>query len=538
MHVGDLDPSKKAFTVSYVGLLATLVLAALAANLVLRFAATSIWDDAYFFTRYADNHLASGVYSWNRGESPGYGLTSVAYGAWIWLLRLPGGEAPLSLWLGSLFWGIATLAGLWRLVRSQAAGDRSQRKGLSVLLFALVGMNAPHLALHFTSGMDTCLAMAWMTGYLSLWKRFQGHLSPGKSLLLGLYGGMAWFVRPDLLLFPLLLPLLQAFLGIKTLQRRMAGYLLLFTCFMVLLLMAGGVKYLGGLFPLSFYVKSLHSYGDGMSKAYWLEGVRHVGWFLLWNLPLVILMTSAIFAAYRQRLPAFSRTDRALIACLVIFLGYQALLVTPIMGYHQRLLYPVWPILVYLACKSWNVWIRLRGGVPSFPPVAKAGLLVGICIWMGAGGWIHRPRSVPVAFGRMDVGTAYEVLGRNNWPHLREFLLLGDSLTIASTELGILSAMAPGHVIYDLAGLHDSGTARYGLNTSHLLRVQQPDLIYLPHPDYAEMTEAIRSDPAFRSGYLEYPPDSLHSWLGIALRRESPFFPRMQQVLGKEESVE
>lgn len=538
MHKSDLHHAGSPLTNRFVGILAALVMAALGFNLLVRFGASQIWDDAYFFSRYADNYRASGDYSWNVGEPPSYGLTSVAYGAWIFVVRLLGGEAPLSLWLGSLFWGAVTMVGLWRLVHLQSGGDIAQRRALYALFWVLIGLNVLHLAVHFSSGMDTSLAMAWLGAYLYLWKRFEGKLSPGKALALGLLGGMAWFIRPDLLLFPIFMPLAQALLGIRPLQRKMAGYILLFTCFMVLLLMGGGVKYLGGLFPLSFYVKSLNSYGEGISRAYWLEGLRHLALFLAWNFPLLILMPAAIRAARKQGQSAFSRPDKALIGCLLIFLLYHAFLVTPIMGYHQRFLYPVWPIMVYLTCKSWTVWMRLKGGIPKFPAWMPLSLLAGLSLWILAFTWVKRPANISATIGKMDLNTAYRELGQNNWPYLPQFLYLGDSLKIASTELGILGAMAPRNVIHDLSGLHNLETARYGLDTDRLLRVQQPDLIYMPHPDYLEMIQAIRSDTTFQRHYLEYPSDSLKSWLGIALWKESPYFLQMQYIVRAGKNVD
>lgn len=538
MHKNALHPPSFPWTNAGLAGLVAVVVGVLALNLAVRFSAPTIWDDAYFFTRYADNYRAAGDYSWNPGEAPSYGLTSVAYGAWIYVVRLLGGEAPLSLWMGSIVWGGVAMLGLWQLVRLQSAADEARRKAVYLLFWTLIGFNALQLAVHFTSGMDTSLAMAWLCGYLYFWKRFEGHLSPGKALLLGLWGGVAWFIRPDLLLFPIFLPLAQALLGIRNLQRRMAGYVLLFTCFMVLLLMGGGVQYLGGLFPLSFYVKSLNTYGAGISNAYWLEGLRHLGLFLLWNSPLLYLLPSVMVTARKRGQAAFSRPDKALLLCLLLFLVYHGFLVTPIMGYHQRFFYPVWPIIVYFTCKSGVAWMRFHGGIPSLRPWLRAGLAAMLALWMAVGTWWHRPANLSRTWGRMDLATAYHELGRNNWPHLPEFLYLGDSLRIASTELGILGAMAPHNTIYDLAGLHHLETARYGLDTDHLLRVQQPDLLYMPHPHYAEMIAALRADSTFQRHYLEYPADSLHAWLGVALRKDSPFFVQMKHIVQEGKIVE
>jgi hypothetical protein len=546
MRNRTLDPTDSRTTGRLLYALGTIVILMLLVNLGLRFSAVSIWDDAYFFGRYADNYRHTGHYSWNAGESPSYGLTSVAYGTWIYLVRVVfGGEPTWSLWISSLTWGCAALTTLWMLIRAQAPVERRQRKVTYALFWSMLGLNGLHLAVHFSSGMDTTFAMAWLAAYLYLFKRFEGSLSPGKSLAIGLLGGVAWFIRPDLLLFPFFLPLALAFFGKKVIQKRMAGYILLFTSFMVLLLMASGVQYLGGLFPLSFYVKSLHSYGDGISRAYNLEGLRQLGIFLLSNLPTLILLPIALWLGRKVADDGtalrFSRNDKALMIGLLLFLGFHAFLVTPIMGYHQRFLYPIWPAIVYLGCKS--LGIVLEAAPTSGWPImnwrwAKPLLALSLTLLLASSTWFNRPSNLRTTVARMDLQTAYHELGRNNWPFLPQMLYLGDSLRIASTELGILGAMASHNTIYDLSGLHDNETAQNGLNTDRLLDQQRPDLIYMPHPDYVEMIAAIRDHPSFKADYLEYRSDSLDTWLGVAIRRDSKFFIQMRDMILQGKNVD
>lgn len=538
MHESDLGHGMSLLSKRSLKVLAALVTLCLVAGVALRFGATSIWDDAYFFTRYADNYRASGDYSWNHGEPPSYGLTSVAYGAWVYVLRLLGGEATLSLWIGSAFWGGVALALVYLLARWQAVGELGLRLSMGTLFWGILALNAANIAVHICSGMDTTLAMAWLAGYLYLWKRFEGNLSPSKAMILGLLGGMAWYIRPDLLLFPIMLPLGQVLLAIKPVQKQMAGYILLFTLFMVLLLMGGGVQYLGGLFPLAFYVKSLNLAGEGISRAYYLEGLRHLGLFMLWNLPTLVLVPWAHLKARKQRQYAFSRPDMVLLACLLLFLAYQTFVVIPIMGYHQRFLYPVWPVMVYFALRSWLAMERLGGVKLRLSPAVGGASIAVLGLFMLATNWFQRPQNALRSLGHLDVATAYRELGRNNWPYLQEFVYLGDSLRMASTELGILGAMAPRNVIDDLSGLHDLETARYGLNTDRLLREHQPDLIYMPHPDYVELIAALHSDSTFQRHYVEFPADSIHAWLGIALRKESPFFVQMEHIVLRGKNVE
>jgi hypothetical protein len=541
MRKSALDPNETRISGWLLYGMGVIVVAMLIVNLGLRLSSVAVWDDAYFFSRYADNYRHSGHYSWNPGEAPSYGLTSVAYGTWVYLLRVLGGEASLTLWISSLTWGLAALTALWMLIRAQAPAQSRNRKATYALFWAMVGLNGLHLVVHFSSGMDTTFAMAWLSAYLYLFKRFEGNLSPGKSLAIGLLGGMAWFIRPDLLLFPFLLPLAQAFFGLRPLQKRMAGYILLFTTFMVLLLMGSGVEYLGGLFPLSFYVKSLHSYGAGITKAYNLEALRQLSIFLLSNLPFVLLLPLALIMGRKLPEPAFSRNDKALMVGLVIFLGFHAFLVTPIMGYHQRFLYPIWPAIVYLACKSLGVVLQAApvGGWPAMNwRWAKPTLLGLVTLWMLGSTLRNKPSNLQSTVGYMDVQTAYHELGRNNWPFLPEFLSLGDSLRIAATELGILGAMADDNTIIDLSGLHDDETAQNGLNTDRLLLTQRPDLIYMPHPDYVEMISAIEGNPIFQSDYVAFPADSLQTWLGLALRRDSKYFVQMLHIIQRGKNVE
>ena len=279
----------------------------------------------------------------------------------------------------------------------------------------------------------------------------------------------------------------------------------------------------------------------GITAAYAMAGLRQLGWFMLHNVPFLILLPIALYMARRAQPSGFSRIDKALMVGLVIFLGFHAFLVTPIMGYHQRFLYPIWPAIVYLACKSLSIVLKAApaGGWPIMNlPWGKPVLALALSAWMLGSIWLHKPTNLRTTIGHMDVSTAYHELGRNNWPFLPEFLYLGDSLEIASTELGILGVMAAHNTIYDLSGLHDNETARNGLNTDRLLRDQRPDLIYMPHPDYQEMIQEIRSNPAFQTDYAEYPAEQLHTWLGIALRKDSPFFVQMEYIIQQAKNVD
>jgi hypothetical protein len=84
------------------------------------------------------------------------------------------------------------------------------RHWLSAFFWATVALNAPMLLVHMSSGMDTTFAMAYFAAYLLLLHAFEPQLSPGKAFLTGIVGGLAWTIRPDLMLFTVGVPLAWA----------------------------------------------------------------------------------------------------------------------------------------------------------------------------------------------------------------------------------------------------------------------------------------------------------------------------------------
>ena len=220
-------------------LLVGIVLLGLMLNILLRISSASIWDDAYFFARYADNWHATGSFSWNQGDAPTYGLTSVAYGIWITALRFFGGEIPLSLWMGSLFWGIVTLVLLYRLTGNVQRSSTENSGNSTLYVFLGLCFSAVPISIHFTSGMDTSMAMAWMTAYLLFYFNVENKLSPNRAILLGVFGGLGWIIRPDLLVFPFLLAFISLVFDKRPNIRKMSAYVLLLTTATLGILMEG-----------------------------------------------------------------------------------------------------------------------------------------------------------------------------------------------------------------------------------------------------------------------------------------------------------
>ncbi|MEM7035467.1 MAG: hypothetical protein AAF570_00730 [Bacteroidota bacterium] len=512
----------------------------LLAGIVMRAGSGSIWDDSYFFSRYADHWLGTGDVSWNVGEAPVYGTTSVMYLVYMAGLRwLMDGEPALTLWVGSVLTGLLALGVLGWMVRKYTdAFGKYSLYALGIGL-ATVACNIPQLVVHFSSGMDTMAAVAYLGVYLSLVKHFEAKLSPGKALVIGVVGGMAWFVRPDLLLFTIGIPVALAVFGKRRITRLQGAYTLIFTAFVMLTQALIAAQSFEMFLPLSFYVKSMNPYGPELAAAYQWEGLANTGIFLAANILPLLLIGVAMFRNFKHWNKATSVTDKAMLLCLLGFVAYHTVFVTPIMGYGQRFLYPAWPALLLLGVRSGvyllyeqphaaPAWFGLQSSRRALMPVLALGAYLLVTTFL------FRPANLSKSLGDFSIRTHYELQGRHNWPFLERFSILPDDLDIASTELGILSAMNPRKKIVDMTGLHDPIYAKSGFDPVRFATVQQPDLVYLPHPDYVQMHTQLLQSEAFTKAYAIYPSVSLQSWQGIALRKDSPYFQQMKYIVDDE----
>jgi hypothetical protein len=114
------------------------------------------------------------------------------------------------------------------------------------------------------------------------------------------------------------------------------------------------------------------------------------------------------------------------------------------------------------------------------------------------------------------------------WPGLSAFSALPDDLKIATTEVGYPAAMNPRKEIIDLAGLNHTGLALGRVSLQEVIRTRHPDVVYLPHPDYVEMNEAIQADPYFRAHYDQF---ASAARLSVAVFRESRYGIVLRAIL-------
>jgi len=195
------------------GLFVFLILGLLAFHLFIHFKAASVQDDAYMFVRYADNILNSGEPSFNSGHETTYGLTSPLFLALVLPLRVLFAHNPvLTMLFASSLSAILFLSLLLHLLNVTLHREKTLIKNCIILLMlvSILG-DAVNFSVHFASGMDTMLALAFLTAYILVTIQYQETPTRFRVFITGLLGGLAFSVRPDLLIFSFALPLVVLF---------------------------------------------------------------------------------------------------------------------------------------------------------------------------------------------------------------------------------------------------------------------------------------------------------------------------------------
>jgi len=510
-------------------------LVTLAVSVAARFNFTSIWDDALMFPRYADSLLQRGVLAWNPGGPPTFGLTSNLYLLAVVPLRLFFSANPVAIMLSaSLLCGVIFLGLLIGLVARETAVSAKGRLALvAAVLFALA-LNAKTLAFHFTSGMDTTFALAYLTLYIWLAVRFHRAPSRGSAIALGVAGGLAFAARPDLLLFTWLAPLSMALCGLSPKLRRAAWGVLVLTVGITLLQMVSAYFYFGSPLPLSFFAKTAGLYGSSFSSVYHDTPGRMLALFA--QSYALVLMAAATWLAFELRKGIYSDAalERGLALAASLFIFYYLFGVVQVMPFEARFYHPSLPALLWLAvCGIVAIGKRL-GHRAKFVP--SAALLLGYVILLAVEGG-----QLDLLCQELDYGilgdlrplSLHDRLNYHGWFKLAEFSRLPDDLVIAATEVGLPAALNPRKTIIDLSGLNETQFALKPFSFERLFAQYRPDLIYLPHPDYKEMIAAIIGAPEFISHYdlldLKKMAGGPYQ-LGVAIRRDGRYASSLHTI--------
>lgn len=523
---------------------------AIVLKVISRFGVNSIWDDSFMFVRYSSNFLNSGTLSWNPGGEPTYGLTSLFYLVIILPVRLVVGYQPgLIPVISSITCGFVFLTLVGLLLQRYTVTGVVARRAFILLTFFSFATSLGALGEHLTNGMDTAFTMSFVTIFLIFGKRYEQNCSLTNIFLLGLWGGLAFATRPDLVLYGFGLPMGLVIFG----PHRLKSLAVL----AITANITGGVLLLNSLYfktplPLPFYAKGLKLYGDHIFKVYngiaWQELISYFNsyWFFFALIGLNIMLN---FKGWWKRNSTF---DKSLLAITLVFLVYYAFFVLQIMGFSQRFYYPTLPILLYLACQStgqlFELLINLLGHQLRFLP-RTIWLSSAAVVWLLAmvvlsinlfPVVVNNSKELVKAntdefLGHFDVAENYrKTFYARNWFRLNDFSALPDDLVIATTEVGYPAALNPGKIIVDMAGLNEKDFALNQFSAEGFFEKYRPDLIYLPHPDYKPMIEALTTYPYYLKQYQYFPRQQLGTDLfGIAIRRDSKYYKEMLEIVVK-----
>lgn len=479
----------------------------------------SIWDDAFIFQRYAINLAEGHGVAFNPEGAPTYGLTALLYLVPVAVVRLGVTDPALAALVTSCLSAAVALGLLGRLA-FKAAG-RGSSGWLAVASLAVV-VAAPISAEHVVSGMDTWFGVAYLA--VLLWGLHQMEARPSTWGRCGAMAAFALWVRPEMVLFGAATALAMLIWPKGAVTRRIAFKLGATIGATVLALMVGAWAYFEVPLPLPFFTKATGVYGPGFLRIYRGRGWSELGHFVAQVWPLLIPVGVELGFSPRRWWRDASATERGAATASVVLLLFHAVVALPIMGMHARFYQPVLPALVYLAARS---LARLRARAEEEEarlwPAAVVGANVllwtqllpvaGDALEMAGGRAAHDPR---VTTARL----AQETGPRKYWPGLNALPEM-PALTIATTEVGFIGVIAPEHRIIDLAGLNTKAFAFGPFDVDHLIDEVAPDIVYMPHPDYRDMTSSIENHERFRDTYIVLSRHRVGgSHFGVAIRKD------------------
>lgn len=495
------------------------------------------------FLRYARHLLEGNGLSWNIDQGPEFGLTSLVY----LILTLPAFAATartsaLALSLCSVLFGLCFVGLALRLGSAQARGQARLFRMVNVLFVAIcLAAAAPDLAAHFTSGMDTTLAMLWVALTLHV---FQGQLlnpSPKQGSALSILAGLTFSVRPDALI--LVAPLVLFFVvqaEQSSIRRRFLPLLVFLTVILLQLLLAW--CYFGQMLPNPFFVKSGSHYGGVFQDFYQGLGVHYLLLFLS-SLPWICAAFLAQLCFCRHSL---SKVQMLLLGSAATFLAYHAAIVTPIMGFHARFLFPALPLFLLLAtdsvmalCKKFcerEDWVQKLARYP-FPILFLPVVLFASALKPAE--TIEKLSSfrwTSLQVTQWELPLIYRERFTKSWAGLDAIAELPGRLSFASTEVGLLGALNLDRPVLDLTGLQDRRFL-VPFNAQTVMDLL-PDVIYMPFPHYAEMLAAIEASPRFQTEYRYFPAAALDTRFGVALLKKSPYFAALVSILDRTSGTE
>jgi len=485
---------------------------------------TTTFDDAYMFLRYAENALAGHGIAWNPDGVQTYGATSLLYLGLVIVGRglFPFADASAILVVTSCVLGLAALT-LMVLVLGRVAVSDFFRKNFFILpvFMAVLFFLSPDYLFHATSGMDTTLAMLCNTLVIFAALNWVGRENTASLLMLIAAAYASFLARPDDLIYAVVFPALYGLFFLR--ENRVKKVFQFGMGLAAVLAIDTAVKYVvfGDPLPLPFYAKTA-GYDDGYTGAGRWNPVAYLFDFLGLMFPFIFIAMISVSRHTRRLAAAF------FIPVLVTFTYFFS--VTQIMGFGARYYFPSVPFFVIGA---WMLFDRrleqVRPAVVFRSPLRIAATVVAASILflppVGAlleaayeRTFIATLRVYESGFAQ-DFETELPELGW--WQSIDAVSAICEKLPagtkVGLSEYGLVGARCVHIHIIDPLGLHDPFFAHNGFSSTEFFN-REPDLIWFPHPDYADIISSIQDDLRFQTNY-EYYPGAFD--YGIAIRKDA-----------------
>lgn len=499
----------------------------------------AVMDDAFIFQRYAHNLLAGEGLRFNPGGEPTYGLTALLFVVPAALGHLLAGSNPLlGALLASCLCGLLMLTLAVQLLWEHVDGSRTARL-VGLLLFAtcLAWSATPE---HFASGMDTTFALAYLAGLLIAADRFERRPGQGRAITVGVMGGLAFWVRPDLASFGLALPAAMVLWAKGRDERRHGAVALGVAVAGLAALLAINRLYFSSALPLAFYAKSPGAYEGALARVYGGRASEHLLEFVRGWWPVLLIVGLEVVSRSRSYWRHATPLDKGALAATLVCMAYYWLLALPVVADGQRFFQPAALACGYLAARTVARWERELG--PALRRVDRGALALA-----ASGGMVVLLALIAPIF--VDYGKRFSVAVTQRkwrwdplrvarlqgpsgyWFKLPQVTALPDELVIATTEVGFLGALNPHKTIIDMAGLNERRFAHQPFDPGWLLDERRPDWIYMPHEDYGPMVQALLHHPSFQA-YEHHDKHRLKTrHFGVALRKDSPHYPAMRELV-------
>ncbi len=506
------------------------------------FGVMSMWsdewvqDDALIFYRYVTNLLQHGEIAFNPAGPPTYGVSSLGHLLVMLPWQLVAGDPTRVVMMSSLTIGAIGIA-LMVVIARRAASSRAAALAATTLLLVVLAGSHPILTMHLVSGMDTMTSLTYLAAFTLVMIEIERGSSSRTVAIAGVLAGAATWVRPDLLVFTLGLPLALAVFPDRPHHRAQARRIFTIAIPMVIAAVLVSVAWLHSPLPLPFWAKAGRAY-DPLVTTTMGEGLRDLEQFLWWaRFPALSLIAVAILGprpAWRSSSPL---VKGAIFTCAV-FSGFYALRVVLAMEYVGRFHYPSLPMLLLIGVRlgepAWRALDRRFAERRRFIVTGIVAVLIASGVYVvtaairreAAGLAEERARQV---WGRADLPALYHDLTAVQLACLDVLSPFPDDLVIATTEVGATGAMYPRKEIVDLAGLNERDWIREPFQVGRML-ARHPDVVFVPTKDFPTIRAKILSSPEFIAQYDTIDGALTHTDSATALRRASPHYAALRSL--------